>query len=420
MIGWGRGMSAQRASKVDKAVTDVLPEAVGFLADIIRFPSIEGAERDVQERTARALNELGMVVALEPIPESIRSDAEFTPGSAKSFSGRNNVVARAHGSGGGRSLILNTHSDVVGAPGWDEAFKPTDREGFLWGRGAVDAKGQIATIYLALLAIRKLGVHVAGDIEVQIVIDEEVGGNGTLALLRSGHRADAAVVLEPTSLKLHPANRGALWFRFTVNGEAAHMARKFEAASAVDYSMELVSILYRFEKELLERARTNELFSSYKNPVQINIGKLTAGEWPATVAARAVIEGGVGFLPDTTIGEVKKGLMERVDREGSGWLRANYKLEFPGLHNDAFMTAHDAPVVKCFQASLANAGCDAGLSGWIASCDARLMSKVAGLDTVVFGPGDLSLAHSERERIDLAEMEEAAATLVRFIIDWCK
>jgi len=413
-------MGAQRTSKVDKAVADVLPEAVGFLADIIRFPSVEGAERAVQELIARSFNELGMVVALEPIAESIRSDEEFTSGSAESFDGRCNVVARTHGSGGGRSLILNTHSDVVAASGWDEAFVPTDREGLLWGRGAVDAKGQIATIYLALLAMRKLGMRPSGDVEAQIVIGEEVGGNGTLALLRGGHRADAAVVLEPTSLKLHPANRGALWFRFTVNGEAAHMARKFEAASAIDYSMELVNILYRFEKELLECARTDELFASYKNPVQVNIGRLTAGEWPAAVAAKAVIEGGVGFLPGMTIADVKKDLAERVDREGSGWLRANYKLEFPGLHNDAFRTAHEAPVVKCFQASLANAGCDAGLSGWIASCDARLMSKIGGMDTVVFGPGDLSLAHSQRERIDLSEMEQAAATLVRFIIDWCK
>ena len=193
----------------------------------------------------------------------------------------------------------------------------------------MDAKGQIATIYLALLAIEKLGLSFAGDIGVQVVIDEEVGGNGTLALIRGGHRADAAVVLEPTGLRLAAANRGALWFRCEVCGEAAHMARKHEVASAVDYSMELISILYRYEKELLDRAKANQLFAMHKNPAQVNIGRVDAGEWPATVAARAVVEGGVGFLPGVTLDDVRRELAEHIDRSGSGWLRDELHARVP-------------------------------------------------------------------------------------------
>jgi acetylornithine deacetylase len=381
---------------------------------------VEGAECVVQRKVAAHLANLGLEVTAEPIPESIREDGEFTPCVSQSYEGRCNVVGRLAGAGSGKSLILNTHSDVVSAQNWEDAFEPVNRDGYLWGRGAVDAKGQIAAACLALAAIGRLGLPLPGSVELQVVIDEEVGGNGTLALLRAGRRADAAVVLEPTGLKLASANRGALWFRCTVGGEAAHMARKHDAASAIDYTMELVNILYRYERELMELAKSNELFSCHKNPVQVNIGRMTAGEWPATVAARSVVEGGVGFLPDMTLDEVKKALAERIDRYGSGWLRANHALEFPGLHNDAFQTSPEAEVVKHFQASLVNADLDASPTGWVASCDARLFARVAGMDTVVFGPGDLALAHSERERLDLADLETAAATLVRFIIDWCR
>ncbi len=409
-----------RVSKVDAAVSQECRRAADFLAEIVAMPSVEGSERDVQERIARALAEADLEVSFVPIPERLREDPEYSHTAAPSYSGRFNISARRHGTGGGRSLIINTHSDVVAAPDWPEAFSPRLEDECVRGRGAVDAKGQVATVYLVLLALQRLRLHVAGALDVQIVIDEEVGGNGTLSLLRGGRAADAALVMEPTALALQSANRGALWFRFTIAGEAAHMARKFEAASAVDYTVELINILGRFEKDLLERAKGYELFAASKHPVQVNVGKVTAGEWPATVAARSVVEGGIGFLPDTAIDDIKQELVERIEREGSGWLRSHYDLQFHGLHNEAFETKRQAPVVRRFQAALENTGLDAAASGWPASCDARLLAKVGGMDTIVFGPGDLALAHSNRERICVAEMEIAAHALVRFIIDWCR
>lgn len=405
--------------EIEEAVSAAADDAAAFLEEILAIPSVEGAELEVQQVIAQALGGLGLDVEFIPIDESVRSHPAYTAGAAISFEGRPNVAARLRGSGKGRSLIINTHSDVVPAKGWGEAFLPRREGQVMRGRGAVDAKGQIAALCLALRALRDTETALAGDLEVQVVIDEEVGGNGSLSLILAGHTADAAVVLEPTSLRLHPANRGALWFRFTVEGTGGHMAHKFDNESAIDHSIELAGILYEFEAELLEGARRHPLFSMYEHPVQVNIGKITAGDWPAAVAGKAVVEGGVGFLGDSGIEEVKRALVEFVDARAGAWLASHYECDFFGLHNDAFETPLDAPVVSVFRSALEVAGLPAEPTGWVASCDARLLARVGSIDTIVFGAGDLSLAHSTDERLNLGEMEQAAAVLARFIIDWC-
>lgn len=407
-------------SAIEDKIEKLLPDAAAFLERLVSFQSVEGREGPAQECVARALADAGLEVHLEGIDEALREDPEFTPGNCASFEGRANVVARLAGAGGARTLIINTHSDVVPAVLWPEGFVPAREGGMVSGRGAVDAKGQVAAIYLAAAALAATPFKPAGDVEIQVVIDEEVGGNGTLSLIRSGHTADAAVVMEPTSLAMHTANRGALWFRFEIEGRGSHMARKFEGESAIDHARELIDILYRLEAEMLDEARTHPLFKRYSHPVQVNVGKLIAGDWPASVASKAVLEGGIGFLPGRTIADMKRILRERVEREAGAWLGGHYRLDFLGLHNEPFETPPDAAVVGAFSQTLVESGLDGAPSGWIASCDARLFAKVAGIDTIVFGAGDLAAAHSGGESVELGEIRLAAEVLARFIQRWCR
>jgi acetylornithine deacetylase len=406
--------------RLHQALNDLAPQAKELLSDMITYPSTHGNESQLQSYLERRWTAAGFEVQRHPIAESIRRDPEYShPAKDYDFKGRDNLVVVVQGSDGGRSVILNSHVDVVPPHEWPEAFTPKIEGDWIYGRGACDAKGCVATMYLVACALRALGATHGGDIFYQMVIDEEVGGNGSLALIREGIQTDGVVVLEPTRLMLHPANRGAIWFRFEFEGTSTHMGRKEEGVNAIDLACETTHILYEYEKELIQDRDKQPLFTHYKLPAQVNIGILEAGEWPSMVAGSAVMEGGVGFLPNRPMAQVKEDIVRYIRERGSETLKSRYTLAFPKLHNDSYETPINAPLVQTFHAAIKETGAWKDITGWNVSCDARLFAKIGGMPTIVFGPGDIKDAHSSAEKIRLSEMITAAETLVRFIEKWC-
>ena len=139
--------------------------------------------------------------------------------------GRPNVVLIARGSGGGKSLMLNAHTDVVGVSGMESPFQPVIKDGRMYGRGAYDMKSGLAACLLTLKAAKDMSL--AGDVIVSAVADEEYGSIGTEALLAEWERwpADAVLIAEPTELAISIAHRGFVWLEFEVFGKAAHGSR---------------------------------------------------------------------------------------------------------------------------------------------------------------------------------------------------
>jgi acetylornithine deacetylase len=407
-----------------QTLRDVLEESTAetrdFLVGAIRFPTTHGNEAEAQAYVKRQWEDAGFEVEEHPIPNSIRTDPEYAaPQTDRDFDGRPNLVVRLAGEEDGRSVIINSHVDVVPAGDWPDAYVPRIEGDAVFGRGACDAKGALAAMYLAARAMRRLGVPRAGQVVWQIVIDEEIGGNGTLALIREGMRADGAVVLEPTGLAMHPANRGALWFRFEFRGESRHTGRKHLGVNAIDLAREAIGILYEYEKELIEDRQRQPLFAHYEHPAQLNVGMLHGGDFPSTVAASAVLEGVAGFLPCRPMEQVEQDLVRYIDRLGSDALKSRYVLSFPKLHNEAYETPVEDPFVQTFHRATRETAAREDITGWNVSCDARLFATLAGMPTVVFGPGLVDDAHSAREQIRMSEIVTAAETLVRFVERWC-
>jgi acetylornithine deacetylase len=390
-----------------------------FLTGLIRIPSIHGKEAEAQSLISAAFADLGLEVEEMPIPESLRTDREYTyPEDEIPYEGRPNLTISFGPGDPGKGLVINTHSDVVPAKGWSEAFDPVVADGELVGRGAVDCKGHIGALYLLALMLREHDVRLQRGLELQVVIEEEIGGNGSLSLIRQGHAGDAAIVLEGSDLTVCPANRGAIWFRATVEGKAVHMARKFDGVSALDHAMELIGLLYDYEGRLTEESRGQELFEEYEHPVQVNIGRLEAGDWPATVPAMAVLEGGVGFLPNRNLESIRMDLKE-LPSKGGPWLASHARIEFPRLHNDAYRIPPDHPLVVGLARSMGRLGREPRVRGMIARCDARLFNKVGGVPTVVFGSGSIDQAHSKGEKVRLEDLELEAGVLFDFVCRWC-
>ncbi len=133
---------------------------------------------------------------------------------------RPSVIARKCGSGGGRSLLLNGHLDTVGVAGMERPFEPRVEGDRLYGRGAYDMKGALAAILLAATEVTGL----RGDVIVTLVADEELGSIGTEEMLER-IQADAAIVAEPTELRVAIAHRGFVGFEIETTGVAAHGSR---------------------------------------------------------------------------------------------------------------------------------------------------------------------------------------------------
>jgi len=221
-------------------IDDETDAMLGLLRDLVRTPSVSGSEQEVaiQHTLARLLAAEGLETDLWQLPlEALAAEAQF-PGMEVARQQAWGLVARLPGRGGGQTLMLNAHVDVVppGDPAaWTtgEPFSGRLEDGRLYGRGACDMKGGLVAAVWAMRALRRAAISLAGDVLLACVVGEEDGGLGSYALLRRGWRADACVIPEPTSLELVPACAGALTFRLRVRGHATHASRRTEGVSAL-------------------------------------------------------------------------------------------------------------------------------------------------------------------------------------------
>jgi acetylornithine deacetylase/succinyl-diaminopimelate desuccinylase-like protein len=150
----------------------------------------------------------------------------------------------------------------------------------------------------------------------------------------------------------------------------------------------------------------------------ITFGKLTAGDWPATAPARAILEGVLGLLPNKTRYQVMDEIRQALLDSGDEWLRDHFSLEFMYRH-DAHVLDEGHPLVTGLQAACRQAGAAGEVSAMTASCDSWFYNNQLSIPTVVFGPGSLGFAHSNNEQIGLDEIGEAASILVGFLANWC-
>ena len=129
------------------------------------------------------------------------------------------------------------------------------------------------------------------------------------------------------------------------------------------------------------------------------------------------MEGGIGFLPNRCLDDIRRQVREIIDAQADPWLKQHYTLEFPKLHNEAFETPTDHPLVTTLSRACERQRGASEISGMIVSCDARLLHKVGGMPTVVFGPGLMKDAHSNHEQIDMKDIVKAAQILAVFLAE---
>jgi len=391
-----------------------------FLSDLIRFPSTSGREHDAMFFLDRIFKAYGFKVEQIALSNTLRQDPDYSnPIPDIDYDGRFNLRVTMSGAGGGKTVLFNSHTDVV-PPSVDQPdpWTPRLENGILYGRGACDAKGQVATILLVLRTLKALKVKLRGSVIAHLVNEEENGGNGTLAMARKGEKADACVVLEPTDRRVFTSIRGAVWFRLVFSGRAGHSGQAGVTRSALLMARDAMAILEAYHADLLKRSRGLPLFDVYPNPMPLTFGHLEAGNWPASAPSRAVMEGVLGLLPNVTKEQVCAEMKAVLAKGGDEFFAANTALSFMYRHDSSVIDPSSDFTQLLLRASN-TVGVPAEIAAMTASCDAWFYNNQLGIPSVVYGPGSLKVAHSKDEQIALDEIAKAAETLVRFILDYC-
>jgi acetylornithine deacetylase len=324
--------------------------------------------------------------------------------------GRPNVVARI-GKAGGRSLMFNGHLDVVGVEGMTHApFEGSTLDGRLYGRGATDMKGGVAAMCCAAWRAARSGL--AGEVVVAAVVDEEWQSAGTRGLLERGVRADACIVTEPTRLAIAPAHKGFTWTEVTFAGHAAHGSRHDVGVDAIRHAGLLLAELDRLEREELVR-HTHPLLGH----ASLHAAGVSGGSGWSTYPDRCVLaverRTVPGESPDDAIAEMEQAL-SRVAASAPS-MRAQVKHVFSQWPSDV---STEAPVVRALAAAVGSVGERLRIEGLSAWTDAALLNA-AGIPSICFGPGDISLAHSATEWVAEDELSRATSVLERLALDWC-
>ena len=406
-------------------------DIVTDLVDLVQIPSVSGTaeENEIQHVLAGRLTDLGLEVDSWQIPLAETLAGEDFPGvevdrtegwgTVARLSGRDDGVA-------GRSLMLNAHVDVVPSGDlstWGDAgpFGAAIRGGDVHGRGTCDMKAGLVASLWVVQACSTLGVPLVGDLLLGTVIGEEDGGLGTYALLQRGWRADACVIPEPTSLDLAPGTSGALTFRLTVTGLAAHASRRLSGVSAIEKFVPVFGALRRLE------ARRNEvkhpLLSGWELPLPIELGMIRSGEWASSVPDVLTADGRLGVAIGEDPEHARRALTEAVTQacDDDPWLRTHpVAVEWWGGQFAPGLTDADADILEVVRhAHRAVSDRPQATWGTPYGSDLRLMTNLGGIPTVHYGPGDAALAHGPYESVPIAELLTATRALAMVTLEQC-
>jgi len=321
--------------------------------------------------------------------------------------GRPNVVAHARGRGGGRTLLLNAHMDVVGVEGMDAPFRPRIEGDRMYGRGAYDMKAGLAAIMVAAAAAVERGL--AGDVVVAAVCDEEFASIGAQAVA-GAVAADAAIVTEPTfgELQLAIAHKGFSWHEIVVHGRAAHGSRPDEGVDAIAAMGHVLVALEGLAGRLAASAGHPLL-----GPGSVHASTIDGGRELSTYPDRCRLQLERRTLPGETMEVVEEELSALLDDVRADGHDISAELHTT-LVRDPFEVDRGAAIVE---ASLDALGRDTPVIGVPFWADSAVFSA-AGIPTVIFGPGGEG-AHAAVEWVDLGQLDRCVEALGNVIDRFC-
>jgi len=205
--------------------------AIAFLQRMVSIPSVTGDEAAIQKFVSDHMKSIGLLVdTWETNWEKLKKHPGYRRVD-RGYEGRPNIVGTLKGTGGGQSLLLNGHTDVIPVgkgEGWsDDPWSAKIKNSRIYGRGSCDMKSGVASHILAVEYLKKLDLTPKGDVMINVVVDEEVSGHGTLDTVIRGYHADAGISGETSDLAVQPACIGRIWFEIEIHGKPAGIQQRY-------------------------------------------------------------------------------------------------------------------------------------------------------------------------------------------------
>jgi acetylornithine deacetylase len=309
------------AHKIIAAVDRGFEAQVGLTEDVVRFPSLRGQEATAQDFMAAQYRQRGLdvdhwrinVAEIEHLPG-------FSPVAVSYDNAYNVVGAHRPKHVSGRSLILNGHIDVVPTGPLDlwsrPPFAPWRDGDWLYGRGGGDMKAGLVSALAAFDALAKLDLQPAAPVYFQSVTEEECTGNGALACLARGYRADAAVIPEPSHDRLVAGQLGVMWFQVKLRGRPAHVGWAGTGANAIEASFPIIAALHELEAKW--NAHKHENWADHPHPINFVVSKIEGGDWTSSVPAWCTFDMRISFYPGMQLDAVRRDVEATVRQAAQG------------------------------------------------------------------------------------------------------
>lgn len=405
-------MTKKRERALRAAVARRRDELFELAAELVRRASTLGAEEDAQRHVADWLEQAGFAIErIQPDAEAALADP-YAGYPSRSYEGRSSVVGMRPGAGGGMSLHLSGHIDVVPVERPEEwthdPWGGVLADGRLWGRGAGDMKGGLAAYLVAAAAVVEICDECRGDLIVSSVIEEECGGNGMWSVLRAGHVADGTLIGESTGLRLAHAGTGVVWARLSARGPTGHAA--FAGRDGpFDELCRAVGAMRRLEADANQAVRDPVFAAAAEWPYGMTVGRIEGGIWTASSPAELVACVRIGFGRDVEPADLQRRIVEQVGEAAPG-----VDVSFEAFRARAYSHATSGPLPEVLMdAHRRVIGAEPQTMVFTATTDAR---QVDG-PCLCYGPTASNL-HGRDEWVDLASLEQTATVVALAAADW--
>ncbi|MBK9169891.1 MAG: M20/M25/M40 family metallo-hydrolase [Bryobacterales bacterium] len=410
------------------------PRLVEILTELVRRPSENrapaGAESACQEYAAGVLSGAGW----EPVLYSPRDVPGLTehplywPG--RDYQGRPNLMARRTGRGGGRSLVLSGHADTVPA-----GSQPWTRDPFgaeicgthLYGRGSNDMKGGFATNLFVAETLAALDIELNGDLVIESVVDEEFGGvNGTLAGRLVGANGDAAVISEPSFLRICPAQRGGRTVHLTFRApNAGILCETPEEAGVVQQLRRFLEGLSEFSRGRHASLAVHPYYAHLADPAPVTVTGISTGPWgtgePTCTPAVCRVALFWQTMPGEKLEDIDAGFQAWFEQLLAAWpetFRMRPLMEYPIRWLPGSALDPEAPLIREFSTCAARAlGHAPPVQGIEGPCDMYVFHHF-GIPAILWG-GRGGNTHGPDEYVELDSLAAAARALLLFVCRWC-
>lgn len=406
---------------------------IAIVQDLVRIPSENraplGNEGACQQYLAGALTAAGWTPRLyNPLDApGIEQHHSYWPG--REYAERPNLAAVRKGSGGGRSLVLSGHIDTVpaGSAVWQRGAFSGEIDGDrLYGRGSNDMKAGMASHLFVAEALSQLGIALRGDLTFESVVDEEFGGvNGTLAGRLMGYRADAAIIAEPTALRICPAQRGGRTVHVTFRAPNGGILGGRVGAGVIQQLQAFLNALPAFAAARGQAAPRHPLYAHLDDAVPVSVNRLQTAPWgtsePPNVPDVCRLELFWQTMPGETVAEIDRHFQawftELVDAHPAvfGW---RPELEYPIRWLPGSAEDMGAPLLQELSATVETAlGFVPAAQGIEGPCDLYMFHEF-GIPATLWGPRGGN-THMPDEYVELESLVQSTKALLAFVVAWC-